>query len=174
MDYEKNEQKGLGIMEWISIALTILSVIMPFLNWIEVPIVAGLYSFFGMSSEPTKFSLFGYIFAGSNNQNTTVFLITLIIALIAFVGVILNFVYMIKAFKKAEKRYKYGTLGAVIMNIVSIMFIVIVGLTAVILKVIELTLAPYFMLAISIVNIIIIKNLKKNTKTGNVQKELQD
>lgn len=146
---------------YISAALAILGIILPFLRWIEIPVANGLYSLFGMSQEVPKFSLFGYILAGNQYQTGSVYTITLIIAIIAFVGIIFNAIYVIKTLKNANGCYKYGTLGAVIMTVMSILFILIVGLTALILKLIKLTAMPYLTLIVSIANIVVIKKLKK-------------
>ena len=48
--------------------------------------------------------------------------------------------------------------------IMSILFLVIVGLSAAIFKIMKLTVMPYIMFAVSIGNIIIIKKLKKKAQ----------
>lgn len=156
-----NGKKTANVSRYISIALAILGVVLPFLNWLEVPIANGLYSLFGMSEQVPKFSLFGYIFSSSQYQSDSVFVVMLIIALIALIGIIFNALYAAKALKNNAKSLKYGTAGAVILTVMSAMFIVIVGLMAAILKVIKLTATPYITLAVSVANIIVIKKLKK-------------
>lgn len=149
-------------MLYASIVMAILGVILPFFKWLEVPIANGLYSMFGMGQEAPTFSLFGYIFAGSQYQNGLVYAITIALAIVAIIGIIFNIIYIIKALKNKPKNYKYGTIGAIILTVVSILFIVIVGLMCLILKIFKLTVTPYITLVVSIVNIIIIKKLKKN------------
>ena len=153
------------ILSYISVALAILGIILPFIKWLEVPVAQGLYSMFGMAQETPTFSLFGYIFAGSQYQSGIVYAITMILALVALIGIIFNVIYVVKTFKKKEKIYKYGSVGSGILTIVSAVFIVIVGLSAMILKVIKLTATPYITLAVSIANLIVIKKMKRgNTK----------
>jgi len=148
-------------MSYISVALAILGIILPFVKWIEVPVAQGLYSMFGMAQETPTFSLFGYIFAGSQYQSGIVYTITMILALVALVGIVFNVVYAVKTLKKKGKSYKYGSIGATILTIVSSAFIIIVGLSALILKVIKLTAMPYITLAVSIANMMIIKRMKR-------------
>ena len=152
-----------NVMRYVSIILSALSVVLPFLSWLEVPVAKGLYSLFGMEQETPTFSLFGYIFAGNQYQNEKTFLVIAAIALVAFIGIIINVVYVIKSLKNTPKSFKYGTIGAVILTIVSFLFILIVGLTAAIFKIMKLTVMPYLTLAVSIANIVVIKKLKKQT-----------
>lgn len=151
-------------MKYVSVGLAVLGVILPFLKWLEVPVAQGLYSMFGMGDQTPTFSLFGYLFAGSQYQTDTVYTVMIVIALIALIGIIFNVVYSVKALKNKPKCYKYGTIGAIILTIMSILFIVIVGLMSAILKVIKLSAMPYVTLAVSVANIVVIKKLKKETK----------
>ncbi len=149
-------------MLYTSVVLAVLGVILPFLNWLEVPVAKSLHSLFGMEDQTPAFSLFGYIFAGNQYQDGVAFVITTAIALIAFVSVIFNIVYIITALTNKPKNHKYGTAGSIILMIVSILFIVFVGLMCLIFKIFKLTSMPYITLAVSIVNVIIIKKLKKS------------
>lgn len=158
-----SEEKKSKPWHYVSIVLAALCSIFPFLDWIEIPIMAGLYSFLGMSQEATRFSLFGYILSGSQYQDGTVLFVTAILALIAVVGIIFNLVFIAKMAKRNLKCYKYGTIGAVIMLVMSALFILIVGLIALVLKVIKLTYVPYFLFLCSIANIVIIKRVKKRS-----------
>ena len=148
-------------MLYVSVAMAVLEAIMPFFKWLEVPVANSLYSMFGMGQEAPAFSLFGYIFAGSQYQSGAVFAITTALAVTAFIGIIFNVIYIIKALKGKPKNHKYGTAGAIILLIVSALFIIIVGLICLILKIFSMTAAPYIMFAVSIANIILIKKLKK-------------
>lgn len=148
-------------MKYISVALAVAGVILPFLKWLEVPVAQGLYSMFGMGGEAPTFSLFGYIFVGSQYQSDSVYYVMLIIALIAFIGIIFNLIYAVKAFLNKPKCYKYGTIGSIILTVMSVLFIVIVGLMSLILKVIKLSAMPYITLAVSIANIVVVKKLKR-------------
>lgn len=159
----KAPQSKFPPMSLASIGLAVLCVILPFFNWLRVPLAAGLYSMFGMSEESAGHSLFGYIFAGSTYQDDTMVLIMTCLALFALIGIILNVVYIVKALTNKEKRFKYGTMGAVIINIMSVLFIVIVGLSSWLLKVMELTAVPYITWAVTIVNLVLIKRLKKQS-----------
>ncbi len=162
MDFNENTQNQKA--EWkkyLSIALSAICAILPFCSWLEVPAAAGLYSMFGMSDKATKFSLFRYISSGSTYQDDTMVWISTIISLIAVIGIIFNVIYIVKSITKKEKRYKYGTIAAIIMLIVSVLFITIAGLMSVIMQIFEITFAPYILLIISIVNIIFIKKIKK-------------
>lgn len=153
-------------MKYVSVVLAILSVILPFLKWLEVPVAKGLYSMFGMADQTPTFSLFGYLFAGNQYQSDTVWWVMIVIALIAFIGIVFNLIYAVKALRNKPNYYKYGTMGAIILTIMSVLFILIVGLMSLILKVIKLSAMPYVTLAVSIANIVIIKKLKKQTKQG--------
>lgn len=153
-------------IQYVSIALAVLGVILPFLKWLEVPVAKGLYSMLGMGNETPTFSLFGYIFAGSQYQSDKIYFVMLGIAAVALVGIIFNLIYIIKAPKNKPGHYKYGTVGSVILMIMSILFIVIVGMSAAILQIMKLTAMPYIMLAASIANIIIIRKIKKGGNTN--------
>ncbi len=155
---QNSKSKG---MFYASIILAVLGVILPFFAWLKVPGAQGLYSMFGMQSETPAFSLFGYIFAGSQYQSGVVFLVMMVLALAAFIGIIFNVIYVIKALQKKPKICKYGTVGATILTIMSVLFIVVVGLMCFILKIFKLTAVPYIMLITAIANIVVIKKLKK-------------
>lgn len=158
---ECNNANKNQIMRYISIALAVLCSIMPFLKWIDIPVAKGLYSMFGMEKEMPSFSLFGYIFAGNRYQTDGIYWITMILAVIAFVGIIFNVIYIIKSLKNNPKCCKYGTIASIILTSMSGLFIIIVGLSALILKVITLTIVPYLTLAVAVANIIIIKKIGK-------------
>ncbi len=153
-----------GIIKYVSIVLAVLNAVLPFFKWLEVPVANSLYSMFGMAQETPTFSLFGYIFSGSRYQDDKVYAVMLVIAFIALIGIVLNAIYVVKLFNNKPKCCKYGTIGAIILMIMSILFILTVGLTSAILKVIKLTAVPYVTLAVSITNIIIVKKLKKQAK----------
>ena len=146
----------------ISILLSACNVILPFLSWVKVPVMSGIYSMLGMNTGATRFSLFKYIFSGSDYQSDSVQKVIWIIAVIAVIGIVLNLVYIIKAFKKTPKCTKYGTWGAVISIIISCIFIVEAGLTSAIVQVIKMTAVPYIFLISGIANVIVIKSIKKS------------
>lgn len=158
------KEKKLKLLGYVSMVIAALSALMPFFKWIKVPVAQGLYSLFGMDSSDAAFSLFGYIFSNSNYQSDAVFYVSFVLALVALVGIIFNVVYVVKSLGNNEKRFKFGTLGAIIMNIVSLLFIMIVGTSAAVFKVIKLTYAPYITLALTIANLVVIKMIKKEKK----------
>lgn len=156
----QNQSKGL---RYASIILAALGVILPFLHWLEVPVAKGLYSMFGMGEETPGFSLFSYIFAGSQYQNGVVFLVMMLLALITLIGIIFNVIYIVKSLRNKPKCYKYGTIGAIILTVMSVLFIIVVGLMSLVLQIIKLTAVPYVMLAVVIANIVVVKMLKKKS-----------
>ncbi len=158
----KNYKGENKIIYAVNILLSVFTIILPFLKWIKIPVVAGLYSLFGMKESTSYYSLFGYIFAGSNYQSDTIFYVTMLLALISILGIIFLVIYIVKTINNSKKRYRYGFIGTLILNIVSVLFILVVGLTSAILKVIELTYVPYITLFVTIVNMVLIKKIKKN------------
>lgn len=147
---------------YATVIIAAISVVLPFCKWIEVPLFNNLSSFFGGSSNVASYSLFGYIISlGNLPINRTEAVIILFLALIALIAIIFNATFIIKAFGGKANYFKYGTIGSIIMIIMSSLFIVVVGLVSAILKVISITAISWFALALAITNIVLIKKLKK-------------
>ena len=148
---------------YATVIVAAINAVLPFFNWISVPILNAFSSWVGGGSNAASYSLFGYIFATgqfSSSGGTAIFI--LLLAILAFVGVIFNALFVYKTLAKKDKNYKYGTMGSIVLLIVTALFIVVVGLISAILKVIELTAAPWFALVFSIANLVLVKRLKKN------------
>lgn len=150
-------------LRFISGAVAMACAILPFLHWVEVPILNSITSFLGGSGKESSYSLFGYIlsdFAASSNDMTMA-LIILAFGIIALISSVINVIYAIKCFTGNKTSLKLGKAGSVILLIMSILFLIVIGLIAAIFKIISLTFAVYVAIALPIANIIIIKQIKK-------------
>lgn len=147
---------------YVSGAVALACAILPFLHWVEVPILNSLTSFFGGSGEECSYSLFGYVFSvfANSSNDMTMALIMLVFAVVALISSVINAIYAVKCFI-GKTSLKLGKTGSVILLIMSIIFLIVVGLIAAIFKIISLTFTVYVAIAMPIANIIIIKQLKK-------------
>lgn len=158
---EKKEiDSGKGLL-YSTIIIALVNAILPFLKWVEVPALNTLSSWFGGSSEAASYTLFGYIFAGVSDS-TIATIVILVLALVALVSVIFNALYCVKAFQGKTNVSKYAKTGSITLLIMSVLFWAIVGLISLIIKVIKLTSTVYVAIILSIVNLVLIKKLKKN------------
>lgn len=158
---QKNKiDSGKGLL-YATIIMALISAILPFLKWVEVPALNTLSSWFGGSSDAASYTLFGYILAG-DSDSTVATIVILILALVSLVSVIFNALYCIKAFQGKVGSEKYGTIGSILLLVMSVLFWVIVGTISLVIKVIKLTSTVYVAIIFSIANIVMIKKLKKN------------
>lgn len=160
VEQKKEINSGKGLL-YSTVIIALISAILPFLNWVEVPAINAVSSWLGGSNSAASYSLFGYIFAGASDSLLATIII-LVLAVVAVVSVIFNAMYCVKAFKGKPNSGKYGKTGSILLLIMSILFWIIVGMISLIIKVIKLTPTVYFAIGLSIANIVLIKKLKKN------------
>lgn len=152
-------------LTYVSVALALISAVLPFLKWVEIPMLNNLSAFFGGGGNEASFSLFGYIFSSGNySTDASVTVVMLVFAIIAFISVIFNVIYAVKALTKKAKATKWGTMGGILLFIMSVLFLIVIGLMSSILKVISMTATVYISAVISLVNIILLRTIKKSAK----------
>lgn len=157
---ENKANSGKGLL-YATIIIALISAVLPFLHWVEVPALNTLSAWFGGSSDAASYTLFGYIFAGVSDSVVATAVIC-ILAIASMISVIFNVIYCVKAFLGKVNAEKYASVGAVILLIMAVLFWVIVGLIALIIKVIKLTSTVYVAIILPIVNLVLINKLKKN------------
>lgn len=150
MSFDK--KKIIGI---VTVVLACLCLILPFCTWADVPMADTLYSYLGGSGSISSYSLFSYVFTsvGSTGGGFAIFLFITLILVIA--GMVFNLVYVIKFLTKKQGTGFYLA-GAVMLLIGTLIFALFISLTsAVSFGTIHMTVVGWFMIIISIANIVL-------------------
>lgn len=155
---------------YISVVLALVQCILPFWNWIEVPVYGSISSFFGGPSDFGSYSLFGYISImgqpsyGGNSAGMTA--VVLLMCFGSLIAIVLNILYVIKGFRQKKGYYKFGKISATLSIVYTVLFLLYGGIVALLLQLIKLTLVPLFALGFAIANEILIGKLKKEEQNS--------
>lgn len=158
-----NESGTRSVWFYVTLVLAVLECILPFQSWVTVPLYNSIGSFFGMGDDISSYSLFGYV--GTLNSTPGGDMLTIVLVLLLCFGtlitILFNILYIWKGCKNKAGYHKYGSIAAVLMTLISLVFLVVMGFTALIFKVIKITSVPFLALAVSIANIILIGKVKR-------------
>lgn len=143
---------------YITYIIALLECIFPFMPWVKVPIYNAIGSFFGASSDISSYSLFSYTNT-IQDQTTFTSVMILIFCLGTIVGIICNILYIVKSWKNTCIYHGLGRTASFLMIIVSLAFLIVLGFTTWILKLIKITIIPLLLLIASIFNFRLIKTL---------------
>lgn len=150
----------------ISIILSVVSVILPFCTWANVPIADNLYSLFGGKESISSYSLFSYTSA-ANTYSNSFSVILYIVLFFVIIAIAMDLLFIVKFFMKKTNYLKFSKIGSITMLICSIVFMCVIGLSsAVTFNTINMTSLPWIAILVNIANIIvvIIINKLKNQK----------
>lgn len=151
------------ILYYVTMAIAILECLLPFFKWLRIPMYDALSNFLSGSSQFSSYSLFGAIGMlsnGSGSGSTFPAVLSLILSIVAVIAIIFNIRFIAKGLKSSTTYYKYGTISALLMLVISVLFLLFMGLVAAFSLVIKITFTPWLALAGAIVNIILIQQLK--------------
>lgn len=151
------------VLYYVTIVITILECLLPFFKWLRIPMYDAFSNFLSGSSQFSAYSLFGAIKMlsnGSDSSNTFPAVLSLILSIVAVIAIIFNIRFVAKGMKPTRTYYKYGTISALLMLVISILFLLFMGLVSALFKVIKITFIPWLELVCAIVNIILIQQLK--------------
>lgn len=157
-----NESKTRSNLFYITLALAVLECIFPLMSWVTVPLYNSIGQFFGASGDISSYSLFGYLGTVQANGSTFTLLVVLILCIGSLVAMICNVLYIWKGWKNTAGYYKFGRIASLLLVVVSLVFLVVMGFTALILRLIKITFIPFLALAVSILNQHLIKKLKSS------------
>lgn len=154
-------QKEKGLV-YGSIILSLFCSIAPLLKWITIPLYDTLSNWVTGDDSLSAYSLFGYLVASdTGSTDKMVSIVIFILAILAVIGMAFNIIYIAKSFTQKDKRFRYGTMGAWIMLILSLLFLIVVGGMSIILRIIKITFIPWLVLVLSIANLVIIRKIKR-------------
>lgn len=149
---------------YISVVLALVQCILPFWNWIEVPLYGSISNLFGGSSDFGSYSLFGYISIMNQpsygGNDTGLAAIVLLMCFGSLIAIVLNILYVIKGFQQKKGYYKFGKISTTLSIVYTALFLLYGGFVALVFQLIKLTLVPLLSLGFAIANKILIRKLK--------------
>lgn len=143
---------------YITYIIALLECIFPFMPWVKVPIYNAIGNFFGASSDISSYSLFSYT-GTIQDQTTFTSIMILVFCLGTIIGIICNILYIVKGWKNTCVYHGLGRTASFLMIIVSLAFLIVLGFTTWILKLIKITVIPLLLLIASVLNFRLIKTL---------------
>ena len=142
---------------YLTLALAVLECVFPFMPWVKVPLYNAIGNFFGASSDISSHSLFGYI-GTIQDDSTFTSVVILVLCIGTLVGVVFNVLYIVKGLKNTGKYGKFGRIAALLMCIVSAIFLIVMGLSTLIIRLVKITPIPFLLLVVSFLNGRLIKS----------------
>lgn len=146
---------------YVTLILAVLECILPFRAWVKVPLYNSIGNFFGAGSDISSYSLFGYIGTIQDNDSMFTSVFILVLCFGTLLGVACNILYIVKGLKGTGRYDRFGRTGALLMTIVALAFLIVMGLDSLIIKLIKITMNPFLLLILSIVNRNLIKSQNK-------------
>lgn len=144
-------------MQQLNLILAALSAGLPFVKWLKVPVVHSLPAVFGAEQ---SFSLFGYLFAAKSVCPIEVTWVITGLSVLALIGIICQALYVIQVMR--NRGYQYAFIGAAMLLMASLLFIVTVGTFAAVFKGMTLTIAPGLTFMVAVMSLVLTYRLKQS------------
>ncbi len=164
-----------GLLLIASAITAVLSAVMPFFTWADVPVADNIYSFFGGEGSISSYSLFTYASTIGSDANflSAIMGVALLFALFAMV---MYGVFVTKVILQKKKCLKFLILGASSMLLVSLIFVLFIGLnSALTFNLVNMTSTPLIAILLAIVNIVfaILIHIERQKGRGDMFKYVE-